>query len=70
MEYVKKCNDILKKIELAVGTAGLFVIFFLITVNIIRRYFFHNAWGWSGELNGFIYAWIAFLSAEIGRAHV
>ena len=53
MEYVKKCNEILKKIELAVGTAGLFVIFFLITVNIIRRYFFHNAWGWSGELNGF-----------------
>lgn len=68
MEYVKKCNEILKKIELAVGTAGLFVIFFLITVNIIRRYFFHNAWGWSGELNGFIYAWIAFLSAAYALA--
>lgn len=68
MEKVKKCNEVLKKIELVIGTAGLFVIFLLITVNIFRRYFLHSAWGWSGELNGFIYAWIAFLSAAYALA--
>ena len=68
MEKVKKCNEFLKKAELVIGTAGLLVIFFLITINIIRRYFLHNAWGWSGELNGFIYAWIAFLSAAYALA--
>lgn len=68
MKYVKMCNEWLKKLELAVGTAGLFVIFFLISVNIIKRYLLHNAWSWSSELNGFIYAWIAFLSAAYALA--
>ena len=37
MEKVKKCNEFLKKAELVIGTAGLLVIFSLITINIIRR---------------------------------
>ncbi len=63
IKTLKMINKWLQRIELIFGTAGLLVIFFLITINIFRRYFFHNAWGWAGELNGFIYAWIAFISA-------
>ena len=69
LKMLKKINEWLKKIELVFGTAGLLVIFFLITINIFKRYFFHNAWGWAGELNGFIYAWIAFISAAYTMAN-
>lgn len=68
MKAVRNLNELLKKAELFLGTAGLLFIFLLISVNVIKRYFFHSAWGWSGELNGFIYAWVAFLSAAYSLA--
>ncbi|MEA5049013.1 MAG: TRAP transporter small permease [Eubacteriales bacterium] len=68
MKQLKKINDALKKAELWFGTASMIFIFLLITLNIVKRYFFNNAWGWAGELNGFLYAWIAFISAAYTMA--
>lgn len=68
MKRLKRINDLIKKGELIFGTTALLIIFFLITVNIIKRYFLHNAWGWAGELNGFLYAWVAFISAAYSMA--
>lgn len=69
MKRLKQINQLLQKIEAAFGTTALLVIFFLITINIIKRYFLHNAWGWAGELNGFLYAWVAFISAAYSMAN-
>lgn len=68
MKKLKQINELLKKSELVFGTAALLVIFFLIAINIFRRYFLHSAWGWAGELNGFLYAWVAFIAAAYSMA--
>jgi len=68
MKTLKSINNWLKRIELFIGTIGMLAIFALIAINIFRRYFLHNAWGWAGELNGFVYAWIAFISAAYTMA--
>lgn len=68
MKWCKTINDALKKAELWLGTCALMVIFLLIAINIVKRYFFNNAWSWAGELNGFLYAWIAFIAAAYSMA--
>jgi len=68
MNKIKAINDSLKRVELVFGALSLFAIFILISSNIYRRYFLSSAWGWAGELNGFIYAWVAFISAAYTTA--
>lgn len=68
MKKLKQINEWMKKCELAFGTVALMTIFLLIAINIVRRYFLHSAWGWAGELNGFIYAWVAFIAAAYSMA--
>lgn len=68
MNIFRLINDKLKKIELIFGAVSLFAIFLIISINVFRRYFLNSAWGWAGELNGFIYAWVAFISAAYTTA--
>jgi len=60
---LQKINAILRKIEIALGTAFVGLIFVLTSLNIIFRYFFNKPIAWSEEVVTFFFIWIGYLTA-------
>ncbi len=59
---MKKVNDVVMKVEMFFGVLLLFILFFVITVNMVSRYVFNKPIYWADELSGFVYVWATFLS--------
>lgn len=55
-------TGLLRKAEVWVGSACLFVMFALICANIVMRYFFNAAIFWAEEVSNYAFVWAAFLS--------
>ncbi len=59
---MQKFNEILMRIEKAIGSFLLGVLFVIIVVNVISRYFLNYPIPWSDELVAYLYVWSGFLA--------
>jgi TRAP-type transport system small permease protein len=66
---MEKLNELLKKLELMVGSFLLCVIFVNILANVMMRYFFRLPILWSEELSNFAFVWLGFFALSYVQAN-
>jgi TRAP-type C4-dicarboxylate transport system permease small subunit len=52
-------------LEIAIGTAALLLIFFLVFMQALQRYLPIDGWSWTGELARFALVWLTFVVAGV-----
>jgi len=61
MKAISNCIHKICKVLLA---ADLLVVTFVLTINVILRYFFASGWAWAEELTRYLIAWATFVGAS------
>ncbi len=63
--WLARTIRVLTAIEIAIGTAALLLIFFLVLIQALQRYLPFDGWPWTGELARFSLVWLTFVVAGV-----
>ncbi len=59
---MQRLNAALEKVEIAVGTAFIGLVFFLTVLGIFMRYVFGSPLSWTEEVINLLYVWLGYVS--------
>ncbi|WP_244930945.1 TRAP transporter small permease [Nocardioides sp. W7] len=63
--WLARTVRVVTAVEIAIASAALLLIFFLVLVQAGQRYLPIDGWPWTGELARFSLVWLTFLSAGV-----
>ena len=63
--WLARIIKVVTSIELAIGSAALLLIFFLVLIQAGQRYLPFEGWSWTGELARYSLVWLTFVVAGV-----